>query len=403
MIKTLLLVITAFFLAGCNTTPTPKGMVLIPGGTVRFGADEPEKKLADDAAERLRLDAKRMAVAEGVASEDVSTEQLKELLNKAVTEAEAAYKAAGGDPSVKGIQKRMARLTAGESEPEPKREKLDLLQNQLVKLRAAKDRLQLAQQLAGCLANETPQVTATVKPFYLDTHEVTIAQYKAYCEATGKEMPWPYQSCLAGKSSSNTFIEVTHPSFKDPDSPITGVTWDEANAYAKWAGKRLPTEIEWEHAARGGKGHTFAWGNSPWSGKQANLASKGLTALNVRYADRTDETIDDGYPCLAPVGSFEPNEYGLYDMTGNAAEWVDGMDFYQEFLNRKLAGQLPEDFTMPKAKDKHKWGHTRDEFQPLRGGGYNNFDYDARISRRYGPPTMHAEPERGFRCAKDVE
>ena len=390
-------------LCGCGAVDAPEEMVLIPAGTVQFGAGETEKQLAADVADRLRRDAARTAAAEGIAPEDASLERLGESLDKAVGEAEAACKAAGGDPSVKGIQRRTARLTAGQAEPADKRAHLDQLQQRLVKLRAARDRLRLAGQIAGWMADEVPQVAVAVKPFYLDTHEVTVAEYQAYCKATGREMPWPYRSCLAGKSSSNTFIEVTHPSFKDPRSPITGLTWDEAAAYARWAGKRLPTEVEWEHAARGGKGHPFAWGNTPWTGKEANLASKGLSDLNVRYADRTDETVDDGYPCLAPVGSFKPNAYGLYDMTGNAAEWVDGMDFYQEFLNRKLAGQLPDDFAMPQASDKHKWGHTRDEFQPLRGGGFNTFDFDARISRRYGPPTMHAEPERGLRCAKDAD
>jgi len=105
----------------------------------------------------------------------------------------------------------MARLTARESEPRDKLKQLDEFQGRWVKPRAARDRLSLAGPLAGWLGDETPQVLVEVKPFYPDTHEVTVAEYQAYCKATDKEMPWPDRSCPAGNSSSNTFIEVTHP------------------------------------------------------------------------------------------------------------------------------------------------------------------------------------------------
>src|SRR5204863_2951946 len=97
------------------------------------------------------------------------------------------------------------------------------------------------------------------------------------------------------------------------DHPVVQVSWDDASAYAKWAGKRLPTEAEWEFAARGGlDGKRYAWGDEPPTPKVANLWQGEFPHKNTRA---------DGWERTAPVKSYPPNGYGLYDMAGNAWEW----------------------------------------------------------------------------------
>ena len=151
-----------------------------------------------------------------------------------------------------------------------------------------------------------PIHTVYVDAFYMDTHEVTLGEYKRFQQETGhRALPtWVARFCPTDAY------------------PIVGVSWHDAMAYAKWAGKRLPTEAEWERAARGGlKGKKYPWGDDAPDGTQCNFADinsdKNHAALNV----------DDGHYLNAPVGSYTPNPYGLYDMAGNVWEWC--LDAYE--------------------------------------------------------------------------
>ncbi len=135
------------------------------------------------------------------------------------------------------------------------------------------------------------------QPFALGRYEVTFAEYDRYAQATGKEKPddtW-------GSGRGN--------------HPVISVSWQDAQGYVKWLSQetgqryRLPSEAEWEYAARAGSTTKYSWGNSP-SGRHAN-------------ADEDDGWPSDGYKYTAPVGSFIPNQFGLYDMSGNVFEWVE--------------------------------------------------------------------------------
>ena len=155
--------------------------------------------------------------------------------------------------------------------------------------------------------DEKPLHTVYLDAFYIDKYEVTVGQYKQFIQATGHRAPnWDSVS-----------------KFSPTDQhPITGVFWSDAKAYAKSADKQLPTEAEWEKAARGGLiGAKYPWGNAIPNGTQCNFADK-----HSRYSS-ADESADDGYKYTAPVGSFPANGYGLHDMAGNVDECC--LDEYQ--------------------------------------------------------------------------
>ncbi len=150
--------------------------------------------------------------------------------------------------------------------------------------------------------DERPVHTVYLDAFYIDIHEVTVGEYRGFVQQTGHRMP--------------DWDEISRYSPTD-QHPIVFVSWHDAMAYAKWKGKRLPTEAEWEKAARGGvPEQTYPWGNTVPDGKQCNFADK-----NLAHFWWADEQADDGHARTASVGNYPDNEYGLYDMAGNVWEW----------------------------------------------------------------------------------
>ncbi|MDP6736558.1 MAG: formylglycine-generating enzyme family protein [Nitrospinaceae bacterium] len=139
--------------------------------------------------------------------------------------------------------------------------------------------------------DEAPEYIESVETFHIDLHEVTNANYHLFVSATKREPPyhWSEGNIPAGKEGH----------------PVIYVSWHDANAYCKWSGKRLPTEQEWEKAARGENGNIYPWGNE-WSLDKSNNPYKGSTGTQ-------------------PVGTYPEGRspYGLYDMSGNVWEWVD--------------------------------------------------------------------------------
>ena len=174
----------------------------------------------------------------------------------------------------------------------------------------------------------SPVHTVYVDAFYMDIHEVTVGQYNQFVRATGHP-PLP------------NWVSMYSPTDRHP---VVGVSWHDAIAYAKWAGKRLPTEAEWEKAARGGLVSKYhAWGDAELDGTQCNFADKSLSEIWDREREPednwADKNIDDGYAYTAPVGSYPANGYSLYDMAGNVWEWC--FDAYDENFYANSPRQNP--------------------------------------------------------------
>jgi len=201
--------------------------------------------------------------------------------------------------------------------------------------------------------NEQPQHTVYLDAFYIDKYEVTNAQYGEFMSATGHSPPIFWNNEL----------------FNRPDQPVMSVTWEDAKAYADWAGKRLPTEAEWEKASRGTDGRIWTWGDE-WDASKLNANDVGTI---------------EGYVYTSPVGSFPQgvSPYGVHDMAGNVWEWCE--DWYDE--NYYSHG--------PKMNPKGPaWG----ENHVLRGGDWSMNNDFTRCASRVGisPGSMPT----GFRCAK---
>ena len=201
--------------------------------------------------------------------------------------------------------------------------------------------------------NEKPPHTVYVDAFYMDATEVTNRQYKAFLDATGHSKPRYWSNSR----------------FNQPDQPVVGVTWEDAMQYAAWAGKRLPTEAEWEYAARGGlNGAKFPWGNDDAGGK----ACFGKPFIS-------------GKPCT--VGSFSPNGYGLYDMAGNVAEWC--ADWYSADAYQNAQSHNPT-------------GPAKTSQKVIRGGSWYEDAYYIRCSARKGLGPRTYSNAVGFRCVKSA-
>lgn len=272
-----------------------------------------------------------------------------------------------------------------------------------------------------------PKHTVTVKGFLMDEHEVTNAEFARFVKATGyktvAERPLdpadypgvPIDKLVAGSAvftppTENVGLDNhlqwwdyvaganwQHP--KGPTSTIKGhenepvvqVCYEDALAYAKWAGKRLPTEAEWEFAARGGKTATkYYWGNvlKPNNKWFANIFQGNFPSGN---------TLEDGYNDVAPVKSFPKNPYGLYDMDGNVWEWCSDLyrpDYYKN--SPKVNPKGPSSSYDPEEPNVVK--HVQ------RGGSFLCSDqYCIRYiagSRGKGE-TSSASNNLGFRCVKD--
>lgn len=207
--------------------------------------------------------------------------------------------------------------------------------------------------------DEKPAREVTIGSYFIDLYEVTNVRYQQFVEKTRRH-----------RQEVMVFFDDVSVLF-EPDLPAVGVSWFDADAYCAWNGKRLPTEAEWEHAARGEEEYPWPWGESYADG----------------YANARGE--DDGFAYTAPVGTFEAGRspFGLYDMSGNVLEWV--LDWYDEFYYKD--GQV----THPKGPDVGM-------AKAVRGGSWDNVGSDVRTTKRYAVAPYRKEATIGFRCAMDA-
>jgi formylglycine-generating enzyme required for sulfatase activity len=184
-----------------------------------------------------------------------------------------------------------------------------------------------------------PAHTVTVDGFWIGKYEVTNAQYQKFIDAGGysiqkwwSEEGWKWVQNVNRKQP----LFWNREEFKGDNFPVVGLTWYEADAFARWAGMRLPTEAEWEKAARGTDGRQYPWGNEN-DGKRLNSCDRGC-AFGWK-----DDRWDDGYATTSPVGTFldGASPYGALDMAGNAQEWCSdwfGEEYYKESPANNPAG-----------------------------------------------------------------
>jgi len=206
--------------------------------------------------------------------------------------------------------------------------------------------------------DQKPEHEVYVNAFYIDMTEVTVAQYQQFINATGYREPKKWEEQL-----------------QYPYHPVVHVLWYDANAYAGWAGKRLPTEAEWEYAARGG--NTGVEGkpkyNFPWG--------------NKAYHDLANYYSIFGEEAIKSVGSFAPNGYGLYDMAGNVWEWC--ADWYDKDYYKNSPSRNPK-------------GSSTGKGRVMRGGSWNTAANNMQYANRSGVNPTSSEKDIGFRCVQDV-
>jgi formylglycine-generating enzyme required for sulfatase activity len=204
--------------------------------------------------------------------------------------------------------------------------------------------------------DEHPARKVSLAAFWIDRYEVTNAQYREFVQARRVVAPpfWENDQYPEGAA----------------EQPVTQVRWDQARAFCQWKDKRLPSEAEWEKAARGSDGREFPWGEA----FDVTLANTGMGG------DRK---------ALAPVGSYEGGKspYGVYDMIGNVWEWVD--DWYGPYPGNTASSD-----------------HYGEKFKVVRGGGWEGIHHDSptqyRAAYRFFAPPQVGLADGGFRCAKDA-
>ena len=190
-----------------------------------------------------------------------------------------------------------------------------------------------------------PRTVRVERDFAMGKYEVTNAQFEDFVSATGYEVTPGCRGKFDGEWQNHpetNWADLRLGQESEPEHPVACVSWLDARAYVDWLARisgrpyRLPTEAEWEYAARAGSPGAFTWGEDPGPAcEHANVYD--ASAAPVHDFDWQAADCDDGYPTLAPVGMFRPNAFGLHDVAGNVWEWVE--DCYVE----PYTAELPKD------------------------------------------------------------
>lgn len=241
---------------------------------------------------------------------------------------------------------------------------------------------------------EGPQRTITLSAYWMDVTEVTNAQYDK-CVAAGHCAPPNLARCLIWDVEAGEWSPLapndTRRRFGKPDQPVVCVNWREASNYCTWAGKRLPTEAEWEKAARGAKAQTFPWGESDPSCDFANMFSQEAGGFGC------------GRDTTAPVGSYpdSPSPFGMLDMGGNVFEWVQDYDDDQFYIHS--AAENPVNTVAPSQTVEENGVEVTvpSDVRGIRGGAWNADPMLLRGANRGGFAETGRTVYTGFRCAMD--
>ena len=298
----------------------------------------------------------------------------------------------------------------------------------------------MGNDLPGGRMDEKPTIKVTLDGFWIDACDVTNAQFRKFVEVTSyktiaeRPIDWeeikkqvppgtpkppdeqlqpggvtfdPPPGPIDPKGEENWWAWTHGASWQHPEGPASDVksredhpvvllAWEDAVAYAKWAGKRLPTEAEWEFAARGGKeGKRFAWGDEfkPGGKFMANTWTGTFPSKN---------SSEDGFPKTSPVKSFPANGYGLYDMGGNVWNWCADWYRVDTFARSKLAGPSVNPVGPTSS---YSPGHPLQQERVIKGGSWLcHADYSEgyRPAARRGSPIDTGMSHIGFRCAKSA-
>ncbi len=247
---------------------------------------------------------------------------------------------------------------------------------------------------ANGLPQEQPLFWVRVKPFLMDQHEVTVGQFRAFVQTTGyRTQAEGFGNAAVLDDNTKQWQLLTGANWRYPYGPAAGpaadsqpvaqVSWHDAQAYAKWAGKRLPNELEWEHAARNARNSRSLY---PF-GDSLHLHGKYLAnTWNGHFPDY--DRVADGFHRAAPVGSFGTSPLGLADLSGNLWEWCANYKQPYADLLRQVA---------PVASKQAE--------RAMRGGSFlceAGWCYGYRVSGRSGSTAESALMHVGFRCVKDL-
>lgn len=256
---------------------------------------------------------------------------------------------------------------------------------------------------------EAPARRVAIDAFYMDAYEVSNAEFEKFVNSTGYLTEaekfgdsFVFEGMLSEQVKTDIQQAVAaapwwlpvkganwrHPEGPDstvrhrPDHPVLHVSWNDAVAYCTWAGKRLPTEAEWEYSCRGGlQNRLFPWGNK--------LQPKGQHYANIWQGEfPVTNTGEDGFRGTAPVDAFPPNGYGLYNIVGNAWEWTSDWWTIHHSVEKTLNPKGP-----PSGKDRVK-----------KGGSYmchKSYCYRYRCAARSQNTPDSSASNLGFRCAAD--